>query len=195
MLWKYPSKATAWVLGSFPTSIPEDEKMLKILTTISRNFVAWVALGCDRMLAKFQVFHLWKVTLHKPNTSHCKKKKIIFKSALDGTFQFPGRYLFQSIQFRNGLHCKLEILSTTSGAMGEISKTRFHSQKPFHMNHPKNMVAWMNRTCFPRPNKSGDLPSFQHSNTMENRTAHHVRTIEQNNTHQAAVIVANPEIT
>ena len=30
---------------------------------------------------------------------------------------------------------------------------------------------------------------------MENHTAHHVRTIEQNNTHQAAVIVANPEIT
>ena len=141
MLWKYPSKATAWVLGSFPTSIPEDEKMLKILTTISLNFVAWIALGCDRMPTKFQVFHLWKLTLHKPNTSHCKKKKIIFKSALDGTFQFPGRYLFQSIQFRNGLHCKLEILSTATGAMGEISKTRFHSQKPFHMNHPKNMVG------------------------------------------------------
>ena len=82
MLWKYPSKATAWVLGSFPTSIPEDEKMLKILTTISRNFVAWVALGCDRMLAKFQVFHLWKVTLHKPNTSHCKKKKDHFQECL-----------------------------------------------------------------------------------------------------------------
>lgn len=157
MLWKYPSKATAWVLGSFPTSIPEDGKMVKILTTISGNFVAWVALACDRMLAKFQVFLFWKVTLHKPNTCHLKKKKILFKSGLDGAFQFPGRYIFQSIQFRNGLHCKLEILSTASRAMGKCQKRAFILKNLSIWNIPPRFGSLDQQNLFSQPKQVWEL--------------------------------------